>query len=238
MVALEIIIKSVPFGLMAEKHNPAPIKRITIIRVPCPCDPLSFQIQDSFLENTCWTTEFVIVVRQMLFMLYGRVLVAYRDRSEEEIRDISLIRYNGNNWESPVQVAEDNWRIGGCPVNGPAIVSGYGNVAVAWYTEANQQPKVQVAFSEDMGTTFSDPVVVDDVGPLGRVDIAFYNEENVLITWMKPRGDQACIMAKLISIDGNASEEFCLIENVASRQSGFSQTGTISQSISLFLLPG
>lgn len=151
----------------------------------------------------------------------GQILVVYRDRSETEIRDISMVRHNGNQWEKPVQIGQDDWRIGGCPVNGPAIASGYGRVAVVWYTEADEQPKVQLVFSEDMGSTFGDPLIVDDEHPLGRVDIVFYDAENVLITWMKPRGEQACIMAKLISIDGNASEEFCLIENSASRQSGF-----------------
>lgn len=151
----------------------------------------------------------------------GQILVVYRDRSETEIRDISMVRHNGNQWEKPVQIGQDAWRIGGCPVNGPAIASGYGKVAVAWYTEANEHPKVQLVFSEDMGATFSAPLIVDDEHPLGRVDIAFYDAENVLITWMKPKGEQACIMAKMISIDGNASEEFCLVENSASRQSGF-----------------
>ena len=48
-------------------------------------------------------------------------LVVYRDRSENEIRDISLIRFSDGEWTAPRSVHKDNWQINGCPVNGPAV---------------------------------------------------------------------------------------------------------------------
>ncbi len=151
----------------------------------------------------------------------GQILVVYRDRSDTEIRDISLVRYNGEKWEIPVPVSMDHWQIGGCPVNGPAIASKDGQVAVAWYTEANDQPKVQVAFSDDLGHTFTEPIIIDDQRPLGRVDIEFYDDQSVLVSWMQSQGNEACIVAKLVSSSGEVSENFCLIETNPSRQSGF-----------------
>ena len=151
----------------------------------------------------------------------GQILVVYRDRSDTEIRDISLVRYNGEKWEIPVPVSVDNWQIAGCPVNGPAIASKDGQVAVAWYTEANNQPKVQIAFSDDLGSTFADPIILDHQRPLGRVDIEFYNDQSVLVTWMQSNGNEACIVAKLVASSGHVSENFCLIETNPSHQSGF-----------------
>src|SRR5581483_9127550 len=59
-------------------------------------------------------------------------LVAYRDRSEQEIRDISVSRLSGGRWSAPVTVHADGWRIEACPVNGPAVAARGRDVAVAW----------------------------------------------------------------------------------------------------------
>src|SRR5688500_16481070 len=59
------------------------------------------------------------------------VLVAYRDRSEKEIRDIYVSRFENGKWSAGVPVHADNWEINGCPVNGPAIAASGQAVAVA-----------------------------------------------------------------------------------------------------------
>ena len=46
-------------------------------------------------------------------------VVLYRDRSENEIRDISIVRQIDGEWTEPKAVHHDNWKINGCPVNGP-----------------------------------------------------------------------------------------------------------------------
>jgi len=66
----------------------------------------------------------------------GSVLVAYRDRSEEEVRDIAVTRYKGGAWSTPRVVHRDEWKIAGCPVNGPALAVSDSLVALAWFTMA------------------------------------------------------------------------------------------------------
>ncbi len=81
-------------------------------------------------------------------------VVVYRDRSGEEVRDIFVIRRTSRGWSRPVRVHADNWKIPGCPVNGPAIAASGRHVAVAWFTSAPPNPRVYVAFSEDGGASF------------------------------------------------------------------------------------
>jgi hypothetical protein len=69
------------------------------------------------------------------------VLIAYRDRSEKEIRNINIIRYADGKWFDPYPVYDDNWLIGGCPVNGPMLAEYGNNVAIAWYTSPNKHPQ-------------------------------------------------------------------------------------------------
>jgi hypothetical protein len=47
------------------------------------------------------------------------VIVAYRDRSADETRNIAVVRLTGGKWTEPAPVHDDKWQINGCPVNGP-----------------------------------------------------------------------------------------------------------------------
>jgi hypothetical protein len=88
-------------------------------------------------------------------------LLAYRDRSDAEVRDIVVVRDHGQAWGKPVPVHADGWVMPGCPVNGPSIAADGDNVVVAWYTAANDKPLVQVARSTDAGDSFAAPVVLE-----------------------------------------------------------------------------
>ncbi len=112
------------------------------------------------------------------------ILAAYRDRTEQEIRDISVARFDGNKWSAPKNVFADNWKINACPINGPAIAAHENHVAVAWFTAANDQPKVEVAFSNDGGNTFSVPVQVDEGNPAGRVGVAVLDSGSAVVSWV------------------------------------------------------
>jgi hypothetical protein len=47
------------------------------------------------------------------------VIVAYRGRSADEVRDVFVSRYVAGRWGPPILVHNDGWRIEACPVNGP-----------------------------------------------------------------------------------------------------------------------
>ncbi|HEX9147612.1 MAG TPA: sialidase family protein, partial [Thermoanaerobaculia bacterium] len=120
-------------------------------------------------------------------------IVAYRDRSEDEIRDVVVVRRNADRWTAPRPVSNEGWKIEGCPVNGPAIAASGRRVAVAWFTQGGNRPRVQVAFSEDAGASFAPPVVVDRNGPLGRVDVVLDENGDALVLWVASEGKAAAI---------------------------------------------
>jgi hypothetical protein len=117
------------------------------------------------------------------------LLVVYRDRSESEIRDISLVRYSNGTWSQPATLNRDNWQIDACPVNGPAISSSGQNVSIAWFTGAEDNLRVYTVLSTDSGKTFGNPIQVDDGNPSGRVDVLSLPAGGALVTWME-RGDE------------------------------------------------
>ncbi len=93
------------------------------------------------------------------------IILAYRDRSDEEIRDISVVRWQDGMWSAPQTVYKDDWHILGCPVNGPAVAAAGDQVVLAWFTAAQDIPRIQLSFSIDEEQSFGVPIQADDGSP-------------------------------------------------------------------------
>jgi len=149
--------------------------------------------------------------------------VIYRNRSDTEIRDIYITRQINGIWDKPKAIHNDGWKIAGCPVNGPKIVSKENNVAVAWFTAANNSPLVNLSFSKDGGQVFEVPVEISSGMTLGRVDVAFINSKEVLISYMENEDDNTFIKCRKVAIDGTISEPLIIANVNASRSTGVPQ---------------
>ncbi|MGH8250839.1 MAG: sialidase family protein [Steroidobacteraceae bacterium] len=150
-------------------------------------------------------------------------VVAYRDRSDRELRDISIVRYRSGAWSEPRTVFQDGWEISGCPVNGPAIAASGRRVAVAWFTAANEVPRVKLAFSVDAGASFAEPIVVDDGRPLGRVETLLLDDGSALVCWMESLSGGGAIRLRRISADGRRGAAITIAEPGSARSNGFPQ---------------
>lgn len=116
------------------------------------------------------------------------LVVVYRDRSPDEVRDIGLVRLVDGSWTEPRILNPDGWTINGCPVNGPQVAATGDRVAVAWFTAAGGDPKVQLVSSTDGGETFGPPTRIDSGRPVGRVDVEMLGDD-VVVAWLE-RGDE------------------------------------------------
>jgi hypothetical protein len=149
------------------------------------------------------------------------VVVVYRDRSEDEVRDIAIVRHDRNTWSTPQIVYPDRWQIAGCPVNGPAVAAHEDTVAIAWYCAPENTAQVKVIFSYDGGMTFGEPVRVDQGSPLGRVDLVWIKGNEMLVSWMESSPDGAQIIAARVIPQGKRGKGVVISSTTASRQSGF-----------------
>ena len=114
-------------------------------------------------------------------------VVAYRDRTRDEIRDIAVVRHDGVDWQPPRIVHADGWRMPACPVNGPALAARDDTVVVAWYTAAGGVPRVRVAASTDAGASFGAPVEADSGDAVqGRLAVALDADgHGAWVTWLR-----------------------------------------------------
>ncbi len=148
---------------------------------------------DPLICDCCHTSSAVVP---------GGAVVVYRNRTEGEIRDISVIRIADNKWRAPVSVHDDNWNISGCPVNGPSVSAIGENVAVAWFTAANDSARVRVAFSSDTTNTFGAPIEVNEGFPDGKVGVVLKNSNEAIVSWIERRDKMAVLRARVIHRDG------------------------------------
>src|SRR5262249_17811926 len=138
--------------------------------------------------------------------------VVYRDRSEKEVRDISIVRLMNGNWSEPQPLSKDGWEIKGCPVNGPAISSAGQNVAVAWFTAARDQRRVYAALSANGGATFGPPILVGDGSPIGRVDIIALPSGNAFVSWVERTPSGSEVRARIVRPDGSKAPAIVVTE--------------------------
>lgn len=150
----------------------------------------------------------------------GAVIVAYRDRSEDEIRDISVVRFADGAWGDPVTLP-DGWQIGGCPVNGPALASRGRFVALAWFTGANNAPAVKLAHSNDEGRTWGAPMTLSSGIPLGRVAVALTNDGATHVAWLDHNDGDGRLLARRLGPDGKVEEPRTVTPMKTDRASGY-----------------
>jgi hypothetical protein len=140
-------------------------------------------------------------------------LVAFRDRTNQEIRDIHVTRAvnpstpldAGGTWTEPVPVHADNWRIEACPVNGPALSALGRTVAASWFTAKGNDGHAYAAFSQDAGQTWDDPIRLDDQTSLGRVDIELLDDGSAVATWVEFANERAQLRARQVGRSGRRS---------------------------------
>jgi len=153
------------------------------------------------------------------------VLTAYRDRSDDEVRDIAVSRLEGGMWTAPTLVARDNWQLDFCPVNGPTLSARGRDVVAAWFTVKNDLGQSFAAFSSDAGRTWGMPVRLDDAGSLGRVDVELLADGSAIASWVEFAEGASSVRIRRIDRSGARSAPIEVAGVTGGRASGFPRMG-------------
>jgi hypothetical protein len=145
-------------------------------------------------------------------------VVAYRDRTPEEIRDVVVRRHAGGAWQPPVLAAADNWHIEGCPVNGPAIAAAGERVAVAWFTAAGGTPRVRFAWSDDGAASFAPALELDGAGSFGQVGLVLGRDGSAHVTWWRAAASGGTdLVLRTVASDGSLGEPRVVAHSTAAQ---------------------
>jgi hypothetical protein len=132
-------------------------------------------------------------------------VVAFRDRSPREVRDIHVTRLEGGTWTQPRPLHVDGWQIEACPVNGPALAARGRNVAAAWFAVTDEEGHAYAAFSTDAGRTWGDPIRLDDAVAMGHVDVEWMEDGAAVASWVEFVNQRAQIRVRRVEPSGRRS---------------------------------
>lgn len=122
------------------------------------------------------------------------LLVAYRDYDMvdgEIVRNVAAVRSTdgGSTYQPPIQIADDDWFLSGCPFSGPSVAVSGDDLIVAWMDGRQSVHPDQDATtiwadrSADGGATFGDDVAVTN-GGIHRWPVMAVDEEGVVhLVW-------------------------------------------------------
>lgn len=158
-------------------------------------------------------------------------VVVYRDRSDEELRDVSIVRLVAGKWTEARPVHRDGWKLDGCPVNGPSVSASGRRVAVAWFTAVNDKPRVKLAFSTNAGESFGEPITVDDGNPAGRVDVLMLDDGSALVSWLEKMDGGGAVRVRRVKADGKIDPAITVAPSGTARSNGFPQMARTGNSL-------
>jgi hypothetical protein len=148
-------------------------------------------------------------------------IVAYRDRSPDEVRDIYVSRFVAGKWTTPAAVHKDNWKIAACPVNGPALSADEKTVAIAWFAATGDEGHAYAAFSSDAGASFRTPIRLDDASALGRVDVQLLRDGSAIATWIEFTDGRAQFKMRRVEATGRKGVASTVAGMTSGRASGY-----------------
>jgi hypothetical protein len=158
-------------------------------------------------------------------------IIAFRNRTEEEIRDIWISRFENGKWTGAKAVFDDGWKIAACPVNGPMLSARGRDVAIAWFTGKGDQGGAFLAFSHDAGRSFGPPIRLDDVAAMGRVDVELLADGSAIASWIEFADDRAQFRIRRVERSGAKSSPVTVAGLAGNRTSGYPRIARIGDEL-------
>lgn len=149
------------------------------------------------------------------------LLAAFRDRSDDEVRDIAVSRLESGKWTTASPVAVDNWKLDFCPVNGPMLAARGRDVVATWFTVKNDLGQAYAAFSNDAGRTWGMPIRLDDAGSLGRTDVEMLDDGSAVASWVEYAEGRSDFKVRRIESSGAKSAPVAVAPVTGGQASGY-----------------
>jgi hypothetical protein len=94
------------------------------------------------------------------------VHIAWRRVLDDNVRDVfvSTSTDSGATWSDGVRVAEDNWKLNGCPHSGGAMAVFGKRLYIAWHTVREGKAQIYLSSSDDHGQSFSGRASISEAG--------------------------------------------------------------------------
>ena len=157
-------------------------------------------------------------------------IVVYRDRSPQEIRDISFVLGKDGKWSKPTSLQVDNWLMPGCPVNGASIATTGNLVAVSRFTVINNKAQVILRLFRESQNKSGKDLVLDKNAPIGR-STTVCTEDSIYTVWIGFDKKRSVLRMAEVSLAGEIKRNIILTPIDKNRSSGIPRAIFINDSL-------
>lgn len=162
-------------------------------------------------------------------------VVAYRDRTAGEIRDVQVTRRSRGGALATKPVGNDGWQIAGCPVNGPALAANDGRLAVAWFSAPGDRPRMAVARSAEGGTAWgeSQPIAAaPGATPMGQLALAPIGD-GFALSWIEAIAGGSELRLARLEGSGQLGPSVAIARTGAGRSAGIPRLAATANRLAL-----
>ncbi len=187
-------------------------------------------VGDHVYESTALDTRVCECCPTDAAMLATGPAVVVRDRGPEEERDIAIVRHVAHAWTKPAPVNDGQWRINGCPVNGPRIASRGERVAVVWFSSGGDHPGLRLAWSTDAGAHFGTPHRIDGTRAAGRPALVLL-DDGAMVVWLGQDDAGQWLQCAVMHHDGRLGPVETLARVPNGRRAGVPQAAALGEHV-------
>ena len=129
-----------------------------------------------------------------------------------------LSRYWEGEWQEASAIVAEDWSANYPVMEAPAISVQNENVMLAWYSEAQGEPHLKVAFSQNNGQAFDTVVELAKGRTTGKVAAQWLDDTTVLLAFAERQETGVALRVAIVDENGNVLHE---------KQVAFSTTGKL-----------
>ena len=179
------------------------------------------QLIDSTVCDCCQTD---------LVMAEGQPAVIFRNRTENEIRDVYWSVYLNGKWQSSQPVENDGWLVPGCPVNGPQIVNNNKTLVCSWFTAAQDTAAIKMRI---LSEPESDVITLEKNFVIGRIAMEAMDTQGFGLAYFRADGKEATLKIQTFDWSGKPQSAWEIAPINPSRNSGFPTLGFANGKLSV-----
>ncbi len=155
-------------------------------------------------------------------------VAAWRDRSSGEVRDTATAVLRRGAWTKGQSEFGGGWETFQCPVNGPALAVQGERTALAWFTDAGGDPRVEWVESKDGGAHWGRTTGrIDEGSPMGRIQLAYLADGSLAALWLeRTTGGEAAWRVRMLE-GPRGQPAFTLAAVPDNRASGYARLAPI-----------
>lgn len=170
----------------------------------------------------------------------GGSVVAYRDRTAAEMRDVQVAIRAPAGPISTHPVGSEPWKINGCPVNGPALAANGSQLAVAWFAAPGDRPRTAIAFSADGGASWgpSRPIPAAAGGaPMGQLALTSFGQ-GFALSWLEAIAGGSELRLARLDAGGRLEPSLAIARTGAGRTAGIPRLASAGNRLALLWVDG